>query len=93
MEKLQERLAKFIGGVALVHVGGNTEAEMKEKKDRVDDALHATQCALEDGVVPGGGIALLYAKQNIKLSKDKSENFNKVNVLFNKHVVNHSNKF
>ena len=75
MEKLQERLAKFIGGVALVHVGGNTEAEMKEKKDRVDDALHATQCALEDGVVPGGGIALLYAKQNIKLSKDKSENF------------------
>ena len=65
MEKLQERLAKFIGGVALVHVGGNTETEMKEKKDRVDDALHATQCALEDGVVPGGGIALLYARKNI----------------------------
>ena len=75
MEKLQERLSKFIGGVALVHVGGNTETEMKEKKDRVDDALHATQCALEDGVVPGGGIALLYAKQNMKISKDKSENF------------------
>ena len=75
MEKLQERLSKFIGGVALVHVGGNTETEMKEKKDRVDDALHATQCALEDGVVPGGGIALLYAKQHMKISKDKSENF------------------
>jgi chaperonin GroEL len=79
MEKLQERLAKFIGGVALVHVGGNTEAEMKEKKDRVDDALHATQCALEDGVVPGGGIALLYARKNvldnINNQDDRSEDF------------------
>ncbi len=55
MEKLQERLSKFVGGVALVHVGGSTETEMKEKKDRVDDALHATQCVLEDGIVPGGG--------------------------------------
>ena len=79
MEKLQERLAKFIGGVALVHVGGNTETEMKEKKDRVDDALHATQCALEDGVVPGGGIALLYARKNIldniNNQDDRSEDF------------------
>ncbi len=57
VEKLQERLSKFVGGVALVHVGGSTETEMKEKKDRVDDALHATQCALEDGIVPGGGSA------------------------------------
>lgn len=79
MEKLQERLSKFIGGVALVHVGGNTETEMKEKKDRVDDALHATQCALEDGVVPGGGIALLYARKNIldniNNQDDRSEDF------------------
>ena len=58
-EKLQERLAAFIGGVAIVHVGGHTEVEMKEKKDRVDDALHATKAALEEGVLPGGGIALL----------------------------------
>ncbi len=58
-EKLQERLAAFVGGVAIVHVGGHTEVEMKEKKDRVDDALHATRAALEEGLLPGGGIALL----------------------------------
>ena len=58
-EKLQDRLAKFMGGVALVHVGGHTEVEMKEKKDRVDDALHATKAALEEGILPGGGVALL----------------------------------
>ena len=58
-ETLQNRLAKFIGGVAIVHVGGLTEIEMKEKKDRVDDALHATKAALEEGILPGGGIALL----------------------------------
>ena len=58
-ETLQNRLAKFLGGVAIVHVGGHTEVEMKEKKDRVDDALHATKAALEEGVLPGGGIALL----------------------------------
>jgi chaperonin GroEL len=79
MEKLQERLAKFVGGVALVHVGGNTETEMKEKKDRVDDALQATKCALEDGIVPGGGVALLYAREAVKtalgLLKDESEDF------------------
>ena len=66
MEKLQERLAKFIGGVAIVHVGGNTETEMKEKKDCVDDALQATKAALIDGIVPGGGVALLYAREDIK---------------------------
>jgi chaperonin GroEL len=64
-EKLQERLAKFTGGVAIVHVGGNTETEIKEKKDRVEDALHATKAALEEGVVPGGGITLLKARNNI----------------------------
>jgi chaperonin GroEL len=76
MEKLQERLSKFVGGVALVHVGGNTETEMKEKKDRVDDALHATQCALEDGIVPGGGSALLFAREGITYKKDVSDDFN-----------------
>ena len=60
-EKLQERLAAFIGSVAIVHVGGHTEVEMKEKKDRVDDALHATKAALEEGILPGGGIGLLNA--------------------------------
>ena len=60
-ENLQERLAKFLGGVAIVHVGGHTEIEMKEKKDRVDDALHATKAAIEEGILPGGGIALLNA--------------------------------
>lgn len=62
-EKLQERLAAFVGGVAIVHVGGHTEVEMKEKKDRVDDALHATRAALEEGILPGGGIALLNASK------------------------------
>tara|TARA_R110001632_G_scaffold28172_5_gene75283 strand:+ start:253 stop:1872 length:1620 start_codon:yes stop_codon:yes gene_type:complete len=65
VEKLQERLSKFIGGVAIVHVGGNTETEMKEKKDRVDDALNATKAAIEEGIVPGGGAALLYARTDI----------------------------
>ena len=60
-ETLQDRLAKFVGGVSIVHVGGHTEVEMKERKDRVDDALHATKAALEEGVLPGGGIALLNA--------------------------------
>ena len=64
-EKLQERLAKFVGGVAIIHVGGNTETEVKEKKDRVDDALQATKAAIEEGIVPGGGSALLYAREAI----------------------------
>jgi len=58
-EKLQERLAKLAGGVAVINVGAATEAEMKEKKDRIDDALHATRAAVEEGIVPGGGVALL----------------------------------
>ena len=65
-EKLQERLAKFVGGVGIIHVGGFTESEMKEKKDRVDDALNATKAAIEEGIVPGGGAALLYACENIE---------------------------
>jgi chaperonin GroEL len=64
-EKLQERLAKLDGGVAVIKVGAATEVEMKEKKDRIDDALHATRAAVEDGIVAGGGVALLRAKQNV----------------------------
>jgi chaperonin GroEL len=60
-EKLQERLAKLAGGVAVIRVGGSTEVEVKERKDRVDDATHATRAAVEEGIVPGGGVALLYA--------------------------------
>ena len=65
-EKLQERLAKLAGGVAVIKVGGATEIEVKEKKDRVDDALHATRAAVEEGIVPGGGAALLYATSALK---------------------------
>ncbi|TIM70892.1 MAG: chaperonin GroEL, partial [Mesorhizobium sp.] len=61
-EKLQERLAKLAGGVAVIRVGGATESEVKEKKDRIDDALNATRAAVEEGIVPGGGVALLRAK-------------------------------
>ena len=68
VEKLQERLAKLVGGVAIIHVGGNTETEMKERKDRVDDALHATKAAIEEGIIPGGGTALLYASNGIKVN-------------------------
>ena len=65
-EKLQERLAKLAGGVAVIRVGGATEVEVKEKKDRVDDAMHATRAAVEEGIVPGGGVALLLAKKAAK---------------------------
>ena len=73
IEKLQERLAKFTGGVAIIHVGGLTETEMGERKDRVDDALHATKAAIEEGIVPGGGAALLYARENIDICDIGSE--------------------
>ena len=66
-EKLQERLAKLAGGVAVVKVGAATETEMKEKKHRVEDALQATRAALEEGIVPGGGVALLRAQDAIKV--------------------------
>ncbi|MDG6079245.1 chaperonin GroEL [Erythrobacter litoralis] len=65
-EKLQERLAKLAGGVAVIKVGGATEVEVKERKDRVDDALHATRAAVEEGIVPGGGTALLYASKALQ---------------------------
>ena len=65
-EKLQERLAKLAGGVAIIRVGGATEVEVKERKDRVDDAMHATKAAVEEGVLPGGGSALLYATRALK---------------------------
>src|SRR6267378_589099 len=73
-EKLQERLAKLVGGVAVIHVGAATETEMKEKKARVEDALHATKAAVEEGIVPGGGVALLRASkvlQKLKLDGDE----------------------
>src|ERR687894_425150 len=65
-EKLQERLAKLAGGVAVIKVGGSSEIEVKERKDRVDDALHATRAAVEEGIVPGGGVALLYATKALE---------------------------
>jgi chaperonin GroEL len=71
-EKLQERLAKLAGGVAVIRVGGATEVEVKERKDRVDDAMHATRAAVEEGIVPGGGVALLLATK--ALAKLKSDN-------------------
>jgi chaperonin GroEL len=69
-ETLQDRLSKFVGGVAMIFVGGHTEVELKEKKDRVEDALHATKAAIEEGIVPGGGIALLNASCNITCPED-----------------------
>ncbi len=71
-EKLQERLAKLAGGVAIIRVGGSTEVEVKERKDRVDDALHATRAAVEEGIVPGGGVAL--ARASLVLAKLKGSN-------------------
>ncbi len=78
-EKLEERLAKLAGGVAKVNVGAATESEMKEKKARVEDALHATRAAVEDGILPGGGVALLRASANVKpgeLSDDEKTGYN-----------------
>ncbi len=68
-EKLQERLAKLAGGVAVIKVGGATEVEVKERKDRVEDALNSTRAAVEEGIIPGGGVALLYAKEALKKLK------------------------
>ena len=72
-EKLQERLAKLSGGVAVLYVGAATEVEMKEKKDRVDDALHATRAAVEEGIVPGGGVAYIRAVESIEKMKGANE--------------------
>ncbi len=81
-EKLQERLAKIAGGVAVIKVGGVTEVEVKERKDRVDDALHATRAAVEEGIVPGGGVALLYAIKSLsKVVVDNDDQQVGVNIV------------
>jgi chaperonin GroEL len=72
-EKLQERLAKLAGGVAVIRVGGATEIEVKERKDRVDDAMHATRAAVEEGILPGGGVALLRAVEALKRLRPENE--------------------
>src|SRR6201991_4670793 len=72
-EKLQERLAKFAGGVAVLRVGGATEVEVKERKDRVDDAMHATRAAVEEGILPGGGVALLRASEVLKKLRTQND--------------------
>ncbi|MDL2283742.1 chaperonin GroEL [Oxalobacter sp. OttesenSCG-928-P03] len=72
-EKLQERIAKLAGGVAVIRVGAATEVEMKEKKARVEDALHSTRAAVEEGIVPGGGVALLRARENAKVKGDNAD--------------------
>jgi chaperonin GroEL len=74
-EQLQNRLAKMAGGIAVINVGGFTETEMKEKKDRVDDALHATRAAIDEGIVPGGGTALLQARTNVLNQIDEQKGF------------------
>ena len=91
-EKLQERLAKLSGGVAVLYVGAATEVEMKEKKDSVDDALHATRAAVEEGIVPGGGVAYIRAiealeeklKVKSKMNKQVSQS---LNVLWKNHFA------
>ncbi|MBD3256816.1 chaperonin GroEL [candidate division GN15 bacterium] len=80
-EKLQERLAKLAGGVAVIYVGAATETEMKEKKARVEDALHATRAAVEEGIVPGGGVALLRAKSALESLKADAEETVGVNIV------------
>src|SRR5512145_2969410 len=80
-EKLQERLAKLAGGVAVIKVGGATEVEGKEKKDRVDDALNATRAAVEEGIVPGGGVALLWAAKSLKTKGENEDQEAGINIV------------
>ncbi len=80
-EKLQERLAKLVGGVAIVKVGAATESEMKEKKARVEDALHATRAAIEEGIVPGGGVALIRAAGSLADLKFDDDRRYGVNII------------
>jgi chaperonin GroEL len=81
-EKLQERLAKLAGGVAVIRIGGATEVEVKERKDRVDDALNATRAAVEEGIVPGGGVALLYATKSLAgLKGDNDDQTAGINIV------------
>ena len=85
-EKLQERLAKLAGGVAVIRVGGATEIEVKEKKDRVEDALNATRAAVEEGIVPGGGVALLRAKKAVgKLTNSNADVQAGINIVLKAH--------
>ncbi|MFM7106989.1 MAG: chaperonin GroEL, partial [Planctomycetaceae bacterium] len=79
-EKLQERLAKLTGGVAIVSVGAGTEAEMKQKKARVEDALHATRAAVEEGIVPGGGVALVRCKEAVEKARSQAKGDEKIGV-------------
>jgi chaperonin GroEL len=80
-EKLQERLAKLAGGVAVIKVGGATEVEVKERKDRVDDALNATRAAVEEGIVPGGGVALLRASAAIQAKGENPDQQAGINIV------------
>ena len=80
-EKLQERLAKLAGGVAVIKVGGATEVEVKERKDRVDDALNATRAAVEEGIVPGGGVMLLKATKAITVKGDNEDQDAGINIV------------
>jgi chaperonin GroEL len=80
-EKLQERLAKLAGGVAIIKVGGATEVEVKERKDRVDDALNATRAAVEEGIVPGGGVMLLKAAKSITIKGDNEDQDAGINIV------------
>ena len=80
-EKLQERLAKLAGGVAVIKVGGSSEIEVKERKDRVDDALNATRAAVEEGIVPGGGVALLWASRSIKVKGANDDQEAGINIV------------
>ena len=80
-EKLQERLAKLAGGVAIIKVGGSTEIEVKERKDRVDDALNATRAAVEEGIVPGGGVMLLKTIKAITVKGDNDDQDAGINII------------
>jgi chaperonin GroEL len=80
-EKLQERLAKLAGGVAVIRVGGSTEVEVKEKKDRIDDALNATRAAVQEGIVPGGGVALLRASSNLAAKGENADQDAGINII------------
>ena len=80
-EKLQERLAKLAGGVAVIKVGGSSEVEVKERKDRVDDALNATRAAVEEGIVPGGGVALLWASKSLKVKGRNEDQEAGINIV------------
>lgn len=80
-EKLQERLAKLAGGVAVIRVGGSTEVEVKEKKDRIDDALNATRAAVQEGIVPGGGVALLRSSTKITAKGENDDREAGINII------------